>query len=191
MVFLLLFWWYSIRHFWSLTEGAFMTIYIYRAQHRVASFFLVTSVGFTPRGRPFVILSGLNSQMKMSMKNNNIFNLQKWRIEYHQNNSRNTVILKLNGSRSKHWNLILKRSNDSLWTKSSGILVFTVMSSIYCIARTLCHSKISQKLSETIKCFHSKWHMVWAYHLFRIFLVDSLGLPYSLLQTQEFQLLDP
>ena len=79
-----------------------MTIYIYRVRHRVASFVLVTSVGFTPRGRPFVILSGLNSQMKMSMKNNNIFNLQKWRIEYHQINSRNTVILKLNGSRSKH-----------------------------------------------------------------------------------------
>ena len=31
-VFLLLFWWYSIRHFWRLTEGAFMTIYIYRAR---------------------------------------------------------------------------------------------------------------------------------------------------------------
>ena len=64
-------------------------------------------------------------------------NLQKWRLEYHQNHSRNTVILKLNGSRSKHWNLILKRSNDSLWTKLSGILAFIVMSSIDCIARTL------------------------------------------------------
>ena len=64
-------------------------------------------------------------------------NLQKWRLEYHQNHSRNTVILKLNGSRSKHWNLILKRSNDSLWTKLSGILAFRVMSSIDCIARTL------------------------------------------------------
>ena len=64
-------------------------------------------------------------------------NLQKWHLEYHQNHSRNTVILKLNGSRSKHWNLILKRSNDSLWTKLSGILAFTVMSSIDCIAQTL------------------------------------------------------
>ena len=64
-------------------------------------------------------------------------NLQKWRLEYHQNHSRNTIILKLNSSRSKHWNLILKSSNDSLWTKLSGILAFTVMSSIDCIARTL------------------------------------------------------
>ena len=50
---------------------------------------------------------------------------------------RNTVILKLNHRRSKHWNWFLKHSNGSLWTKLSGILVFAVVSSLYCIARTL------------------------------------------------------
>ena len=46
-------------------------------------------------------------------------------------------ILKLNHSHSKHWNQVLNHLNGSLWTKSSGILVFLFMSSIYCIARTL------------------------------------------------------
>ena len=58
-------------------------------------------------------------------------------LGYHQKLNRNTVILKLNGRCSKHWNSFLKHSNGSLWTKLSGILAFTVMSSIYCIARTL------------------------------------------------------
>ena len=58
-------------------------------------------------------------------------------LGYHQKLNRNTVILKLNGRCSKHWNSFLKHSNGSLWTKLSGILAFTVMSSIDCIARTL------------------------------------------------------
>ena len=45
-------------------------------------------------------------------------------------------ILKLNHRRSKYCSQFLKHSNDSLWTKSSGILVFKAMSSTYCIARS-------------------------------------------------------
>ena len=65
------------------------------------------------------------------------FQTSKWQTEDHQNLTKDTVNLKLNGSRSNHWNLIQRCSNDSLWTKPCGILVFTIMSSTYCIAWTL------------------------------------------------------
>ena len=58
-------------------------------------------------------------------------------------------ILKLNHSHSKHWNQVLNHLNGSLWTKSSGILVFLFMSSIYCIARTLLPLAYRKKINET------------------------------------------
>ena len=65
-------------------------------------------------------------------------------------------ILKLNYRHSKHCSQFLKHSNDSLWTKSSGILVFTAMSSTYCIARTLSCVLMEWKTSN-ISLLFSPW----------------------------------
>ena len=79
------------------------------------------------------------------------FQTSKWQTEDHQNLTKDTVNLKLNGSRSNHWNLIQRCSNDSLWTKPCGILVFTIMSSTYCIAWTLLLTPDGKASSERKK----------------------------------------
>ena len=65
-----------------------------------------------------------------------VIKLQNGRVNTTESWGKIPQILKLNHRRSKHCSQFLKHSNDSLWTKSSGILVFKAMSSTYCIART-------------------------------------------------------
>ena len=57
--------------------------------------------------------------------------------KYYRYSLENAKYSKLNGKGHKTKGQVLKLSNGSLWTTSSGILAFTNISVIYCTPRTL------------------------------------------------------